>query len=118
MFYSLTQQAIRQNIVYWTVYVCLKPDHCQQFIFYFYYVKYVVSGDFTFFQHINMNIPMYLKNNHEANIIQNGISLNDEMENDCTKIVPEFHEHVKKWWSKICVRDKTINESVHDIKKM
>ena len=72
------------------MYICLKSDRCQQFIFYFYYVKYVVSKDFTFFQHIDMNIPMYLKNNHEANIIQNEISLNDETENDCTKIVSEL----------------------------
>ena len=39
MFYSLTQQTIKQNIAYWTMYVCLKSDRCQQFIFYFYYVK-------------------------------------------------------------------------------
>ena len=43
-----------------------------------------------------MNISMYLKNNHEVNIIQNEIFLNDETENDCTKIMFEFHEHVKK----------------------
>ena len=40
------------------------------------------------------------------------------MENDCMKIVFEFHKHVKKWWSKICVHNKTINEPVHNIKKM
>ena len=78
------------------MYVCLKFDHHQQFIFYFYYVKYVVSEDFIFFQHIDMNIPMYLKNNHEVNIIQNEVFLNDEMKNDCTKIIFKFHEHVKK----------------------
>ena len=49
-----------------------------------------------------MNIPMYLKNNHGANIIQNGVFLNDEMENDCTEIMSEFHERQKMMIKNLC----------------
>lgn len=38
---------------------------------------------------------MYLKSDRNSQIIQNSISLNDENEMNYTKIVSEFHRHVK-----------------------
>jgi len=50
-------------------YVCFKFDKKIRLIFYPYYVKYVRLKNATFFRYININIPRYLDNRHEGNII-------------------------------------------------
>lgn len=47
IFYSLTQQNIRQDIE-WTLYTYLRSDYNAQLVSYFYYVKYVLFGDSIF----------------------------------------------------------------------
>ena len=94
MFYSLTQQLIRQDIMYWMLYACLRPDRNVRLISYPYYTKYAIEGDNTYFRHIDMNIPRYLADGHGGNIIQGSVSLDDESEKACTMIVPEFHHKI------------------------
>ncbi len=44
-----------------------------------------------------MNINQYLANDHERNIIQEFLSLDNESLERRIEIVLSFHEHIKQW---------------------
>ena len=77
MYHSLTQSIIRQDLAYWMLYACLRPDRNPRLLSYPYYAKYAIPGDRTYFRHIDMNVPQYLRTGHGINIIQGGVSLDD-----------------------------------------
>lgn len=97
MYYSLTQQIIRQDLSYWMLYACLRPDGNLRLISYPYYAKFAVPGESTYFRHIDMYMPKYLENGHGGMIIQGSVSLDNEDENGCTELVPGFQNHIKTW---------------------
>lgn len=118
MFYSFIQQIIRQDLEYWLLYVCLRSDRNIRLINYFYYAKFVKSEDYTFFKHIDMNVPMYLKSDQGFQIIQKSIFLNDENELNCIEIVSEFHRHIEDCWKKIECRKTCSNDWMHSLEKI
>lgn len=59
-----------------------------------------------------------MKNEHEVNIIQEFVSLNDKNVQNCTKIMSEFYKHVESWWKKIKTREKVSDDHVHDLEKI
>ncbi len=118
MFYFLNQQIIWQNIEYWVLYACLRSNRNIQLISYSYYIKFVTSDDSTFFCHIDMSISKYLVDDHEKNIIQKLLFLNDESLERCIKIVSDFHKHIERWWAKVKTRRMMINDYIHDLKKI
>jgi hypothetical protein len=118
MFYSLSQQIVRQDIEYWALYVCLRPDRNIRLVSYPYYAKYVTPGDPTYFRHIDMNIDKYLANGHGGNIIQGSLSLDNESPEGCTEIVPSFHEHIEGWWSKVKARGMATSGHIHGLEKI
>ncbi len=118
MFYSLSQQIIKQDIEYWTLYACLCLNLNTQLVFYLYYVKYVLLNDSTFFYHIDMNVFKYLKDEYKSNIILEFVSLNDKNIYDYTEIMSEFHKHIENWWKKIEIQEKASNDHVHDLEKI
>ncbi|MCJ1270703.1 hypothetical protein MMC22_010600 [Lobaria immixta] len=61
MLYSLGQQVMRQDPLYYRLYVLLRPDHQWRLVSYPYYAKYDISGDSTAFTHIDINIPRALQ---------------------------------------------------------
>ena len=101
MVHSLSQQIIRQDVSYWLLYVCLRPDRNHRLVSFPYYNKYAVEADQTAFRHIDMNIPRYLDHQRGANIIQGSVSLNDETEAHCTVLIPGFHRHIASWWGQV-----------------
>ena len=54
-----------------------------------------MTEDSIFFRHINMNVEKYFEIEHDANIIQEFVSFNDEIKNDCTIIMFDFHRKIK-----------------------
>ena len=118
MYYSLTQQLIRQDIEYWALYACLRPDRNIRLVAYPYYAKYTREGDPTIFRHIDINVPKYLDNGHGGNIIQGSVSLDDETAEGCTKIVPGFHLHIAQWWNNMCARGEVPDGHVHGLEKI
>ena len=117
MFYSLTQQVIRQDPVYWALYACLRPDGNVRLISYPYYAKYATDGDSTYFRHIDMNVKDYLESGRGGNIIQGSVSLDDESVNGCTEIVPGFQRHIGEWWGRVVARGQDRDASVHSVDK-
>ncbi|MCJ1412158.1 hypothetical protein MMC19_006250 [Ptychographa xylographoides] len=118
MFYSLTQQIIRQDLTYWAIYACLRPDRNVRLVSYPYYTKYAQSGDATYFRHIDMNIPKYLQDGHGGSIIQGSISLDDETVNGCTELQLGFHKHIAEWWGKVQARGHETNGEIHGLDKI
>ncbi len=41
-----------------------------------------------------MNISKYIESDHEANIIQDSVLLDDENTHECMKLVSDFHNHI------------------------
>ena len=78
------------------LYACFQLNRNIQLISYSYYIKFVTFDDSTFFCHIDMSISKYLIDNHERNIIQKSLSLNDESFKRCIEIVFDFHKHIEK----------------------
>ena len=97
MIHSLAQQIMKQNFMYYKIYVTLWFDHAWKLVFYFYYIKYAVSNDRIYFRHVNQNIDQLLAINRNQNMIQNSFSLNDEIAENCTIILFNMHRHTQKW---------------------
>jgi hypothetical protein len=94
MYYSLSQQVMRQDPLYFTIYCALRPDQNTNLVSYPYYAKYATKGDSTFFRHIDINIADLAENGRGANMIQGTVSLDNEMDDDCTVILPGMHRHI------------------------
>jgi hypothetical protein len=97
MFHGLAQQAMRQDPMYWMMYAALRKDRNADIVSYPYYAKYQKKGDWTFFRHIDINIPDLAKAGRGAYQIQGTVSLDDERADDCTEIVPGMHNHIHDW---------------------
>lgn len=118
MFYSLSQQLIRQDLAYWMLYACLRPDGNIRLVSYPYYAKFAKGGDATFFRHIDMNIPQYLESGRGKDIIQGSVSFDDESEFGCTELVLGFHHHIAEWWGKVVARGAATAGYVHGMEKL
>ncbi len=118
MYFFLTQQIIRQNLQYWALYICLQSHWKIHLVFYLYYAKYAQIDDATYFRHIDMNILKYIESDHEANIIQDSVSLDDENIHECTKLVSDFHNYIIDWWANVCFRERVMNDHIHDLEKL
>lgn len=64
-------------------------------------------------RHVDLNIPTYLSHGHGANIIQGSVSLDDETEHGCTKILPGLHKRIGEWWEQANARVKVSDGPIH-----
>jgi hypothetical protein len=60
---------MRQDLVYYAYYTVFRQDRAWRLINYFYYVKYVLFGNNTFFRYIDVNIPRFLESKRDKHII-------------------------------------------------
>ncbi len=65
-----------------------------------------------------MNISKYIESDHEVNIIQDSVLLDDENIHECMKFVFDFHNHIINWWVNVCFRERVMNDHIHDFKKL
>jgi hypothetical protein len=115
MFYSIGQQLMRQDPVYYAAYAALRPDQQWRLVSYPYYAKYAVKGDATYFRHIDLNVPDLLASHRGANMIQGSVSLDDEDESSCTVILAGMQNQLAAWWDRIVERGQETNGFVHRI---
>ena len=69
MFYSLIQQLVRQDPVYYALIAAARLDKNTQLICYPYYVKYQVKGESTSFAYFDINVDKFVKTGRRKNII-------------------------------------------------
>lgn len=113
MYFSLTQQIIRQDLGYWALCASLRSDGNPRMVSYPYYTKHVVDGDSTFFRHLDINVPRYLEFGWGADAIQGSVSLDEESPGSCTEIVPGFHRHIRQWWAGVVREKRETGGDVH-----
>ncbi|KAI9889933.1 MAG: hypothetical protein M1814_004656 [Vezdaea aestivalis] len=99
--YSITQQIIRQDPVYYATYCALRPDKKWRLVSYPYYAKFAKPGDQTSFRHLDISIEDMLLSGRGANMIQGSVSLDDELPGEATEILPGFHKIAGEWWDEI-----------------
>jgi len=116
MYYSLGQQAMRQDPKYFAIYCALRPDRNTNLVSYPYYAKYAHEGDNTFFRHIDVNVKELATSGRGANMIQGSLSLDDEREDDCTMILPGMHMHIQAWDEALTARGLSTGALVHRIR--
>jgi hypothetical protein len=115
MFYSVAQQLMRQDPVYYALYAALRPDKQWRLVSYPYYAKYAVQGDNTYFRHIDLNVPELIANDRGQNMIQGSVSLDDEDKTNCTVILPGMQHKLKEWWPRVVARGQGTDGFVHRI---
>ena len=89
MWYSLIQQIVRQDPVYYALVVSLRPDKNWRLISYLYYTKYTSDGENTGFTHLDL-IKDFMESGKGANIVQRGLSLIDETSKIAPLLPPGF----------------------------
>ena len=105
--YSLGQQLMRQDPMYWIVYCCLRHDKKTEVVSYPYYCKFQQEGDRTAFRHIDFSLKAAYESGRGLNMIQGSLSLDDEAAPNCTVLVPEMHKHLHEWYDRINARKET-----------
>jgi hypothetical protein len=97
MFYSLIQQLLRQDPVWYALMAAARPNHSWRLISYPYTAKCALEGDRTAFLHLDLNIREYISSGRGANTLSISISLDTEDDQGCTLVVPGFHNHIREW---------------------
>lgn len=112
-YHSIAQQAMRVDPLFYLLNVCLRPDHNTRLIPYPYYVKYSKNGDKTKFVHLDLNPDKELVALFKQ--IQSSVSLTQETEHDCTRVVPGLHleDRLMKWWNE---RGRYLHNKAGDLK--
>ena len=106
MFYSLTQQMVRQDPAWYALNVACRPSHDWRLITYPYVAKMVNPGDKTGFAHTDINLAKWVNNKHGANQLTSSLSLDHETPTNCTVIVPGFHRHATEWHHRLIQRQR------------
>ena len=101
MFYSLIQQLVWQDPIYYALVVAAQLDKNTQLICYPYYIKYQVEGESIGFTHFNINVDEFVKIGCGKNIIQGSLSLDNENEDNCTLLVLRFHHRIHEQWVQV-----------------
>jgi len=104
MFFSLTQQLVRQDPAWYALNAACRPSHEWRLISYPYVAKKVVPGEKTGFAHTDVNIAKWVKTGHGANQLTSSVSLDYEKSTDCTEIVPGFHKYATQWYERLIKR--------------
>ncbi|KAH0547757.1 hypothetical protein FGG08_000014 [Glutinoglossum americanum] len=117
MLYSLVQQLVRQDPVYYALMAASRPDKNTWLICYPYYVKYQVEGESTGFAHLDINVDRFVETGRGKNIIQGSLSLDDENEHGCTLLVFGFHRHIHEWWARVKQRGQDSSGYTTNAKK-
>ena len=104
MWYSLIQQIVRQDPVYYALVVASRPDRNWRLISYPYYTKYTFDGENTGFCYLDLNIKDFVESGKGANIVQGGLSLTEETGRNCTTLVLGFHKRAHEWYADLLAR--------------
>ncbi|KAI9753313.1 MAG: hypothetical protein M4579_005232, partial [Chaenotheca gracillima] len=98
MFYSLTQQMLRQDPVWWVANATARSDGCWRLQTHPYIVKDASAGDRTGFLHLDMRIDVPdITETANTMPLSSSVSLEPEDEENCTIVVPGFHQHLEEW---------------------
>jgi hypothetical protein len=104
MWYSLIQQIIRQDPMYYSLMAAARPDRNWKLISYPYYTKDTEPEESTGFMHLDLNLRNFIETGKGGNIVQGALALTDETNRNCTVLVPGFQERIREWWNDLSAR--------------
>lgn len=112
-FYSLAQQAIRQDLGYYLLNVICRPDNKMWLVTSPYYVKYQHPGESVYFRHLDFNLQDLADYGRGQNQWQGTLSLDDEDENNCTIMCTGMNsiDKLKTWANRIVARKGELSTS-------
>ena len=88
MFYSLIQQLIRQNPVWYAIVASARPDKIRRLISYPYITKGTgADGETTGFLHLDLNISKFVQDGSGGNFLSSSMPLDTKEANCCTLVV-------------------------------
>jgi hypothetical protein len=114
-YYSLAQQLMRQDPMYYMLYVCLRPDNHWRLISYPYYAKYAVEGDNTFFRHIDVNLKQLVEDDRGIHQLQGSVTIDNENKDNCTELVKGMHHYSKEWYERLTARGEKMEGLVNRV---
>ncbi|KAI9769555.1 MAG: hypothetical protein M1840_004033 [Geoglossum simile] len=94
MFYSIIQQTVRQDPVWYAISAAARPDKNWRLISYPYITKDTDPGENTGFLHLDLNTTQYVKDGSGGNLLSSSIAIDDEQPDGCTIVVLGFHHHI------------------------
>jgi hypothetical protein len=100
MFHSLAQQVLRMDPVIYALMAAGRPDHNTWLISYPYVAKYTSLGQHTEFVHTDTNVVQLAEDGVGRNKLTSSISLDDEDEKGCTKVIKGMQHHLAEWIEK------------------
>lgn len=110
-YHAQIQQIARQDPLYYALVAATSPKKTWKQISFPYYMKAVLPGDSTYFQHLDLNLPRYVECERGRNRIQTSLTLSPETEQNCTMVVPGFHNVIKDWWRDVEARGQGLTKS-------
>jgi hypothetical protein len=117
MYYSLIQQLVRQDPIYYALTVAARPDHDHRLISYPYITKYVKEETGTSFIHLDLKVGESLVTHNDLNSLSSSLSLDEENAEGCTVTLPGFFlEQLKDWWGRVVARGEDKSGTTTDCK--
>jgi hypothetical protein len=101
MFFSLIQQLVRQDPVWYALAAASRLDGNWKLITYPYITKDTDSGENTGFLHLDLNVGKFLEDGGTGGLVSSSLSLDDEDELGCTVVVKGFHRHMPEWYERL-----------------
>jgi len=106
MWFSLIQQVVRQDPMYYCLMVAARPDRNWKLISYPYYTKDTELEESTGFTHLDLNLRNFVETGKGSNVVQGALALTDETDENCTVLVHRFQNHIQQWWQDLQARSK------------
>jgi hypothetical protein len=104
MFYSLSQQLIRQDPAWYALNASCRPTPHWRLITYPYITKDADVDEPLGFLHMDVNFKDFFERQIGANQLTSSVSLDTETVDGCTVLVPGFHHHAYAWYELLKTR--------------
>lgn len=104
MWYSLIQQLVRQDIVYWMWHVYFRPDHLWRLISVPHYCQSTYPGESLYLQQPDTHIRASWNSGHGKNFLQGSVSFDDEDEQNCDELLLGMNNHLESWLEDVSSR--------------
>ncbi len=114
MMYSLGQQLMRQDPMYYLAHCFLRPDHEWRLIAYPEPAQHIYPGAWTT-RRLDKQVPDLLAPDRGAAMLSGSLSLDDEGPSNCTELLLGMHKSLRNWYD-MMEKHGTIKENVlHEV---
>jgi hypothetical protein len=105
MYYSLVQQLVRQDPVWYALTVAARPDKHWRLISYPYITKDTdTGGEATGFLHLDLDLEAYITDGRGGSRLTSSLSLDNEDMDGCTVVVKRFQRYIRAWFLQLLQR--------------